>query len=77
MFVVVCTLHSIEGVFDSGLDLNFVWFSFRFRCGCTLDLLLEVVHHISYTVTGPSTAYAASFMKNILFDVSFRHLFTA
>lgn len=46
MFVVVCTVHSVEGVFDSGLDLNFVWFPFRFRCGGTLDLFLEVVYLI-------------------------------
>jgi len=46
VFVVVCTLLSVLGVFDSGLDLNFVWVLFRFPYGGTLDLLLEVVHLI-------------------------------
>jgi len=46
VFVVVCTLHNVRGAFDSGLELNFLGFSFRFPSGGTLDLLLEVVHLI-------------------------------
>jgi len=42
VFVVVCTPHNVQGMFDSDLDLNL----FHFPYGGTLDLLLEVVYLI-------------------------------